>query len=118
MTAWRGVAPSILHRHFASTRAADKFVATAALNLFLEDVPSVSGPPSFPPPSPAQPVIKGPTVPILVAVSNRAPLHASLAHSIALTTHLVGPPLARRLGLRMERFHRVAGDDFFGFPAA
>ncbi|KAI1789447.1 hypothetical protein LXA43DRAFT_974282 [Ganoderma leucocontextum] len=89
---YMGVAPSILQRHFSSTRAADKFVATAALNLFLEDVPST-------PPSLSTPIIKGPTVPILVAVSNRPPLHASFEYNIALTTHLVGAPLARRLGL-------------------
>nr|VWO94131.1 Swi1p [Ganoderma boninense] len=46
---YMGVAPSILHRHFASTRAADKFVATAALNLFLEDLTTVL------PPSPSSP---------------------------------------------------------------
>ncbi|KAM5541811.1 hypothetical protein V8D89_004540 [Ganoderma adspersum] len=110
---YMGVAPSILHRHFASTRAADKFVATAALNLFLED-PTSALPPSPPPSPPLSPssssssspapasahaIIKGPTLPILVAVSNRAPMHASLEYGIALTTHLVGPPLARRLGL-------------------
>ena len=112
---YMGVAPSILHRHFASTRTADKFVATAALNLFLEDPTSAPPLPPSPPPSPplspssipspspshppAHSIIKGPTLPILVAVSNRAPLHASLEYNIALTTHLVGPPLAQRLGL-------------------
>ena len=87
---YMGVSPSILMRYFTTTNAADKFIATAALNLFLEQ-PSPSSAPSTP--------IRGPTIPILVAVSHRPPLNTSLEYNIALTTHLLGRPLATHLGL-------------------
>ncbi|KAL1941846.1 hypothetical protein VTO73DRAFT_6846 [Trametes versicolor] len=85
-----GVSPPILLRHFRDTQTADKFLATAALHLFSDSSPSPS--------SPSSP-LRGPTIPILVAVSNRAPLHTSLSYNIALTTHLLGPSLSLHLGL-------------------
>ncbi|KAI0360337.1 hypothetical protein OH77DRAFT_674257 [Trametes cingulata] len=105
-----GVAPRILLRYFSSTRTADKFLATAALHLFSDDL---SPPPSSSPtPSPGTPspefadvgerkstILRGPTIPILVAVSNRPPLNTSLVYNIALTTHLLGEPLSAHLGL-------------------
>ncbi|TBU29454.1 hypothetical protein BD311DRAFT_720643 [Dichomitus squalens] len=94
---YMGVSPSILLRYFTATSAADKFTATAALNLFFEDIPEL------PANAPSHSAIKGPTIPILVAVSNRPPLHTSLEYNIALTTHLVGTRLARRLGLPPTR---------------
>ncbi|OJT08286.1 hypothetical protein TRAPUB_825 [Trametes pubescens] len=88
-----GVSPPILLRHFRNTHTADKFLATAALHLFSDD-PSPSSPTS-----PTRTALRGPTIPILVAVSNRAPLHTSLFYNIALTTHLLGPALSAHLGL-------------------
>ncbi len=92
---YMGVSPAILQRYFTTLNAADKFIATAALNLFLEPLPmssftSSSGPAAL---------LRGPTIPILVAVSRRPPLNTSLEYNIALTTHLVGRPLAAHLGL-------------------
>ncbi|KAI0824901.1 hypothetical protein BC628DRAFT_1376486 [Trametes gibbosa] len=104
-----GVSPPILLRHFRDTRAADKFLATAALHLFSPPSPSTSSSSSSspsssssssaPPPSAQHALRHGPTIPILLAVSNRAPLHNTLAHNLALTTHLLGPALAAHLRL-------------------
>ncbi|KAI9061616.1 hypothetical protein FKP32DRAFT_1575763 [Trametes sanguinea] len=88
-----GVDPQILQRYFTSTKTADQFLASVALHLFSDDPPTGSqdGPPST--------ILHGPTIPILVAVSNRPPLHTSLEYNIALTTHLLGPSLSEHLGL-------------------
>ncbi|KAI0747158.1 hypothetical protein C8Q80DRAFT_1220314 [Daedaleopsis nitida] len=94
---YMGVAPSILLRYFTTLNAADKFIATAALNLFLEGSPASQA--SARSPSDPAPLLKGPTLPILVAVSRRPPLNTSLVYNVALTTHLLGRPLARHLGL-------------------
>ncbi|KAI8971269.1 hypothetical protein BD414DRAFT_469759 [Trametes punicea] len=89
-----GVDPKILLRYFSSTKTADKFLATAALHLFCDD-PAVSGAASeF-----EKTIVRGPTIPILVAVSNRPPLYTSLEYNIALTSHLLGPSLSAHLGL-------------------
>ncbi|KAI0371402.1 hypothetical protein BV20DRAFT_203668 [Pilatotrama ljubarskyi] len=97
-----GVSPKILLRYFSNTRTADKFLATAALHLFSDELtPSPSPPPSSSP-SPSESrstILRGPTIPILVAVSNRPPLNTSLEYNIALTTHLLGTPLSAHLGL-------------------
>ncbi|KAH9930497.1 uncharacterized protein BXZ73DRAFT_90308 [Epithele typhae] len=71
---YMGVSPSILLRHFATVPAAEKFAVTC-------------------------PTPRGPTLPILVAVSNRPPLHTTLAFNVALTAHLLGAALAARLRL-------------------
>ncbi|KAH9887311.1 hypothetical protein C8Q73DRAFT_260350 [Cubamyces lactineus] len=100
-----GVSPSILLRYFSSTQTADKFLATAALHLFSDDGPATktdtdADPAVGPnPPNRTAMALRGPTIPILVAVSNRPPLNTSLEYNIALTTHLLGPSLSARLGL-------------------
>lgn len=87
-----GVSPTILLRHFHSPHTADKFLATAALHLF-SDAASPPGEGSL------RALCHGPTIPILVAVSDRAPLHNSIMYNIALTSHFLGPALATHLGL-------------------
>ncbi|KAI0690992.1 hypothetical protein C8T65DRAFT_711558 [Cerioporus squamosus] len=93
---YMGVSPSILLRYFTTPNAADKFIATAALNLFLEELSSPSA--ASLDATPGSP-LRRPTIPILVAVSNRPPLNTSIEYNIALTTHLLGRPLAAHLGL-------------------
>ncbi|CDO71146.1 hypothetical protein BN946_scf184845.g16 [Trametes cinnabarina] len=90
-----GIEPKILLRLFTSTRTADKFLATAALHLFSDDA-------THAPENPADAqttILRGPTIPILVAVSNRPPLHTSLEYNIALTRYLLGPSLSAHLEL-------------------
>ena len=98
---YMGVSPAILRRYFSNTHAADKFNVTVSLNLFFEELPSPAS--TFTTDSshhPATPTaLRGPTVPILVAVSQRGPMRASLAYNAALTVHLLGPALAARVGL-------------------
>ncbi|KAI0336605.1 hypothetical protein GY45DRAFT_1349875 [Cubamyces sp. BRFM 1775] len=98
-----GVSPSILLRYFSNTQTADKFLATAALHLFSDDEPAtdIDARPTLSAGSPnSTPMtLRGPTIPILVAVSNRPPLNTSLEYNIALTTHLLGPSLSAWLGL-------------------
>ena len=100
-----GVSPAILQRYFSNLQAADKFTVTVSLNLFFEDIPpsppSGSVPKTHQSNDPDHPTTasRGPTIPILVAVSGRAPLHTTLAYNIALTTHLLGTALATRVGL-------------------
>lgn len=93
---YMGVSPSILLRYFSTPNAADKFTVTAALNLFLEEL-STSSEASLD--ANAGSMLRRPTIPILVAVSNRPPLNTSIEYNIALTTHLIGRPLAAHLGL-------------------
>ncbi|RPD55549.1 hypothetical protein L226DRAFT_511620 [Lentinus tigrinus ALCF2SS1-7] len=93
---YMGVSPSILLRYFSTLNAADKFIATAALNLFLEELSVPSGASLE---ATAGSLLRRPTIPILVAVSNRPPLNTSIEYNIALTTHLLGSPLAAHLGL-------------------
>ncbi|RDX46191.1 hypothetical protein OH76DRAFT_902101 [Lentinus brumalis] len=95
---YMGVSPSILLRHFSTPNAADKFIATAALNLFLEELSSSSNSDTSLDTT-AGSLLRRPTIPILVAVSNRPLLNTSVEYNIALTTHLLGQPLATHLGL-------------------
>ncbi|KAI0777333.1 hypothetical protein BD413DRAFT_466892 [Trametes elegans] len=88
-----GISPKILLRYFGSTQTADKFLATAALHLFSDSFPSSHTRSS------GSTLFRGPTLPILVAVSKRAPLNTSLEYNIALTAHLLGPSLSARLAL-------------------
>ncbi|KAH9939353.1 uncharacterized protein BXZ73DRAFT_43758 [Epithele typhae] len=88
---YMGVAPSILLRHFATVPAAEKFTVTAVLNLFFEELPGAAPAPDS--------GARGPTLPILVAVSNRPPLPTTLAFNVALTAHLLGEALAAHLCL-------------------
>ncbi|KAI0646650.1 hypothetical protein C8Q79DRAFT_682979 [Trametes meyenii] len=92
-----GVSPRILLRYFGNPQTADKFLATAALHLFSDDPSDPS--PTAGAPRPHSAIARGPTLPILVAVSNRPPMNSSLEYNIALTTHLLGRPLAQHLGL-------------------
>ncbi|KAJ8468478.1 hypothetical protein ONZ51_g9608 [Trametes cubensis] len=100
-----GVSPSILLRYFSNTGTTDKFLATAALHLFSDDTcgPGINNniSPTLSPSTPNRTAmsLRRPTIPILVAVSNRPPLNTSLEYNIALTTHLLGPSLSARLGL-------------------
>ncbi|KAL7283948.1 hypothetical protein ACG7TL_001220 [Trametes sanguinea] len=88
-----GVDPQILQRYFTSTKTADKFLASVALHLFSD------GPPADPRGGPPSTILRGPTIPILVAVSNRPPLYTSIEYNIALTAHLLGPSLSAHLGI-------------------
>lgn len=81
-----GVDPDILKRYFMDTRVADKFLVSTALHLFSDlDNDEDEGR--------AAP----PTVPILLAASNRGPQRTSFAFNCALTRHLLGPMLSARL---------------------
>ncbi|KAI0674649.1 hypothetical protein C8Q78DRAFT_967687 [Trametes maxima] len=91
-----GVSPQILLRYFSNPQTADKFLVTTAFHLFSDDS-SLSSDAHVHHPSGA--ISRGPTLPILVAVSNRPPINSSLEYNIALTTHLLGRPLAQHLGL-------------------
>ncbi|OSD02630.1 hypothetical protein PYCCODRAFT_328980 [Trametes coccinea BRFM310] len=88
-----GVDPQILQRYFTSTKTADKFLASVALHLFSD------GPLADPREGPPSTILRGPTIPILVAVSDRPPLYTSIEYNIALTAHLLGPSLSAHLGL-------------------
>jgi len=80
-----GVSPSILSRHFSSPIAADKFIATTALHLFSTEDPTD--------------VADAPTIPILIAASNRPPTFTSFEYNCAMTWYLLGPSLAARVGV-------------------
>ena len=80
-----GVDPSIILRHFSSPNTADKFIATTAMHLLSTDDPSEAA--------------DSPTIPILYAVSNRAPMYNTFEYNCALTRHILGPSLADRVGL-------------------
>jgi len=80
-----GIYPSIIRRHFSSPITADKFIVTTAMHLFSTDDPSDAA--------------DAPTIPILRAVSNRAPMYNSLEYNCALTRHILGPSLSDRVGL-------------------
>lgn len=81
-----GIDPAILKRYFINTHIADKFLASTALHLFSSSESDDRGQ-----------MIAAPTIPILIAASDRAPQHTSFAFNCALTRHLLGPTLSTRL---------------------
>lgn len=94
IAAWRhigfylGVDPVILRKHFASPHVATKFLASTIVHLLTIDSPR----PGFPRPS-------FPTIPILLATSDRPPVPRSFEHNCALTRHVLGPSLSNHLGI-------------------
>ncbi|KAJ7573881.1 hypothetical protein C8J56DRAFT_839574 [Mycena floridula] len=79
-----GVDPAILSRYFCDVDVADHFLASIALHAFSPDGGSVPFPP---------------TMPILLAVSNRGPLGASLEFNCAAARFFLGPELATYLNI-------------------
>ncbi|KAF8576419.1 hypothetical protein K439DRAFT_1418954 [Ramaria rubella] len=83
-----GVDPTILRTHFSSPNAADKFLGSSVLHLLTSERT---------PPGSLRPLF--PTIPILLASSDRPPFPRSFEHQCALTRHLLGSALSTHLGV-------------------
>ncbi|KAF8527100.1 hypothetical protein JB92DRAFT_2869085 [Gautieria morchelliformis] len=83
-----GIDPAILRKHFVSPETATKFLASTILHLLTSESP---------PAGCAQPVF--PTIPILLASSDRPPFPKPFEHQCALTRYLLGGSLSNHLGV-------------------
>ncbi|KAE9411172.1 hypothetical protein BT96DRAFT_803810 [Gymnopus androsaceus JB14] len=82
-----GVSPASLSEHFTNVTAADQFLASATIHLFLDDEELEDK--SFVPP----------TMSMLEAVAYQPPLHSSVEFNCAITRFLLGAELATHLGV-------------------
>jgi hypothetical protein len=85
-----GVSPDILTRYFSCVQTADKFLGSLIIHVFSESEKETSQ-------TDPNHCSISPTVPILEAVSNRAPLYTSFTYNCAAARYFMGDALASHL---------------------
>ncbi|TKY85313.1 hypothetical protein EX895_005475 [Sporisorium graminicola] len=103
---YMGIEPALLRCAFADAQAADRTLWCTVLHLFSQ-VEVLNGHLG----GHSQPIMQGPTIPVLIACADRPPFHTPLSAHVAISRRLLGKSLADSLALPASSARREVLSD-------